>query len=139
MGRVSAKEYLQEIRRFKYCIENKMRQREHLLESISFLEGVSYDRDKVQTSPKDALSENVMRVLDLDREIEEAIHKYNEEMNRRINQINSMSKPEYVALLFMRYVDMKKFEEIAIEMKYDYWYTCRLHGDALRAFADTFL
>lgn len=139
MAKLSAKEYLQEIQKFKYCIDNKLRQRERLLESFSFLEGVSYDRDKVQTSPRDSLSENVMRVLDLDREIEEAIHTYNEEMNKRINQINGLHKPEYVAILFKRYVEMKKFEIIALELDHDYWYTCRLHGDALKTFALKYL
>ena len=139
MTKRTAKEYLQEIQRYKYAIENKLKQRERLLESISYIEGVSYDHDRVQTSPRDALSENVIRILDLDKEIEETVHAYNEQMNKRINQINSLDRPEFVAILFKRYVEMKKFEMIAIELDYDYWYTCQLHGYALQAFSEKFL
>jgi DNA-directed RNA polymerase specialized sigma24 family protein len=131
---MTAKEYLQEIAKYKRMIETKVRQRKKLRESLSFIEGVSYDRGKVQSSPHDKLSESVIRVVDMDRDIENTIREYNEELLRRVDRINMLDRPEYIQILTLRYVDGLSFEAIAVEMNYSYYHTCHLHGDALREF-----
>lgn len=131
---MTAKEYLQEIAKYKRMIEAKIKQRKKLRESLSFIEGVSYEKDRVQSSPHDKLSENVIRVVDMDREIENAIEQYNEELMRRVDQINSLAKAEFIEILTERYVDELSFEQIAVNINYSYHYTCQLHGEALREF-----
>lgn len=131
---MTAKEYLQEIAKYKRMIETKIKQRKKLRESLSFIEGVSYEKDRVQSSPHDKLSENVVRVVDMDREIENAIEQYNEELMRRVDQINSLAKAEFIEILTERYVDELSFEQIAVNINYSYHYTCQLHGEALREF-----
>lgn len=131
---MTAKEYLQEISKYKRMIEAKIKQRKKLRESLTYIEGISYEKDRVQSSSHDKLSESVIRVVDMDREIENAIEQYNEELMRRVDQINSLAKAEFIEILTERYVDELSFEQIAVNINYSYHYTCQLHGEALREF-----
>lgn len=135
---MTAKEYLMEIRTYEKRLDNIRKQAKSLRNAFSFLQGVSYDRDKVQTSPKDTMSEQVSRLIDIDRELEATTLEYHEELNKRVKQINGLSKPEYVAILMMRYVENENFERIACAIKYSYYRTCRMHGEALQEFSDKY-
>ena len=49
-------------------------------------------------------------------------------------QIQHLDDDRYVKILFKRYVELKKFHVIHVEMKYDYDYVRVLHGEALGYF-----
>ena len=51
-----------------------------------------------------------------------------------MEQIQALDDKRYVNILFLRYVERKKFEEIAVEMRYDPVYVRELHGEALGYF-----
>lgn len=67
-------DYLTRIRKTEYAIKRKQLQREEL-KSCLLPNGIQYDLDKVQTSPKDKVSEIMARVDELDRQIEELMQK----------------------------------------------------------------
>ena len=136
---MTAKEYLLEIRRYERALSNVKMQSEKLHESFAYLKGVSYDRDKVQTSPTDTMSEQVSRLIDIERELERATLEYHTELNKRIKQINGLSKSEYIAILTARYIKNENFETISCEINYSYYRTCRMHGDALKEFTEKYL
>lgn len=48
--------------------------------------------------------------------------------------IGKVKDPIYCRILNMRYVEMKTFEEIAVEIGYTYRHTIRLHGSALKEY-----
>jgi len=69
---------------------------------------------------KDLIDEKTDKLVDLKKEIFEKIYK--------INNV------EYRTLLILRYINLKSFEQIAVEMCYSYRHITRLHGWALREF-----
>lgn len=133
MEKKTPKEYLRQLRTAEIKIEQKEEELERLkssLESIS----TGTDSERVQTTPRDKVSEDVPQMVDLKREIESDIKELLILKNKIINEIQSMDNPVYINILYKRYVQYKSLEEIAVEMSYVYVHTRRLHGLALQAF-----
>lgn len=133
MEKKTPKEYLRQLRTAEIKIEQKEEELERLkssLESIS----TGTDSERVQTTPRDKVSEDVPQMVDLKREIESDIKELLILKNKIINEIQSMDNPVYINILHKRYVQYKSLEEIAVEMSYVYVHTRRLHGLALQAF-----
>lgn len=140
---MTAKEYLLEIQKYHFMVLNKENQLRRIRESVSQLlsiQGIRYDRDRVQTSPQDPMSGNVAELIDAERELEKCIMEYNAVINRRVDQINSMDKTEHVIILSKRYLSDKttNFQTIADDMGYSYDRACHIHGEALREFEKKF-
>lgn len=135
---MTAKEYLNQLRKLMLKTNNKIRQCEDLRSKITFLQGIDYSKDKVQTSAKDQLSETMAVLLDLEDETLGYIEKYSVMYNEAINMINSLSRKEYIEIIKMRYLEndtrKRKFEHIACEINYSYVRTCHMHGEALQEF-----
>lgn len=136
---MTAKEYLLEIQKYHFMVVNKEKQLNRIQESVNQLlsiQGIRYDRDRVQTSPQDQMSESVAKLLDAERDLERCIMDYNTVINKRVDQINAMEKTEHVIILSKRYLSDRttNFETIADEMGYSYNRACHIHGEALRAF-----
>lgn len=140
---MTAKEYLQDLRKLKRKTDNRKRQCKNIRENLEFLQGIDYSKDKVQTSAKDQLSEAMATLLDLEAEVVELIKKYQQMYDEGVKRINSLSRKEYVDILTMRYLEndykKRKFEYIACEIDYSYDRTCHMHGEALQEFERKFL
>ena len=140
---MTAKEYLNNLRKLKRRLNNKKRQCENIRENIEFLRGIDYSKDKVQTSAKDSMSETMATLLDLEHEVEDEIQRYTDQYNETVNRINGMSRKEYIDILTMRYLEddyrKRKFEYIACEIDYSYDRTCHMHGEALQEFERKYL
>lgn len=117
--------------------EIKIEQKEEELERLkSSLESISAgtDSERVQTTPRDRLSEEITRIVDLEEEINSDLGALLMFRNKIINEIQSMDNPIYINILYKRYVQYKSLEEIAVEMNYSYRQILRLHGLALQEF-----
>lgn len=136
---ISAKAYLQQIRLYRNRIEVKKKEAAGLQESISFLKGIDYSGDRVQTSPQDRMSEDVARLLDLEKEISTLIEQYHYEVDKRINQIHQLKNETYEKILVMRYIEDIPLDEIAKRIPYSYYWACHIHGEALKEFSERFL
>lgn len=140
---MTAKEYLQRLRKTQINAENKQKQYERIRESITYLEGLRYDKERVQTSPHDALSETVTELVDAENEVLQSLKEYNDTFNDCVNKIGGLSKAEYIEILTRRYIDPDKeerrFENISVAMGYTYYHTCHLHGEALQEFEEKYL
>ena len=51
-----------------------------------------------------------------------------------IGQIHNLHDDRYISVLFKRYVEIKSYELIAVEMNYSFDYVKELHRDALEDF-----
>lgn len=131
---MKAKEYLRRVRLLRQKQHQSARQLERLRESMSLLEGIRYDRDKVQTSANDNQMDGIVRLVDAEREYEADLLRYTETEKVIVEEINSLGNPDYVEVLYKRYVDGKSFEEISCEMYRSYYRTCHIHGEALADF-----
>lgn len=128
---LTAKEYLSDIKRLKTMIRQKEAQIGELRSSMTYLHGISYDRDRVQTSPQDRMPDQMSKLFELEEKYKRLIIRYQMEKDERIEVINSIPNPQHRELLILRYVDGKSLEEIAYRMHYSYKYAANLHGRAL--------
>lgn len=127
------KEYLRQLRVFSIKIQQKKDELEGLkaaAENVS----AGIDSERVQTSPKDRMPDDVSRIVDLESEIHKDIQELLILKNKIINEIQGLSNPVYIEILYKRYVEYKSLEEISVELKYSYVHVKRLHGIALQAF-----
>lgn len=133
---MKAKEYLQQLQRLDTVINQKIKELDDLRLKSQSTGSVDYSKERVQTSPSgDApFVKLIGRIIDLEAEINAEIDRYVDEKHRIINQIQGLKNPDYIALLFKRYVEFKKFEVIAVEMNFTYHYVLNMHGYALKAF-----
>lgn len=136
---MTAKTYLRRIKWNEIKIEQKKFQLRGLGENIDYLHAIDYSKDKVQTSPRDIIGEQVAKMTDMKIRIVREIAAFEVERDKAINQIQSMTDGRYSAILFKRYVEGKEFLTIAKETGYDFNYTRNMHGEALRAFETRFL
>ena len=98
--------------------------------------GVNYGRERVQSSPKgDKMAEDVIRMIDLQEQINAERAAYFKKKQEIVNRIHRMDEAAYIDVLIKRYVELKGFEVIAEEMHYSISYTYELHRKALHAFA----
>ena len=135
-----AKEYLQQLQRLDTVINQKIAELEDLRLKAESVGSIDYAKDKVQTSSAgDAPFVNIIgRMADLKAEISTEIEQYANEKHLIIKQIQELDNPAYVQILYKRYVEFKRFEVIAAEMKYTYPYTRQLHKKSLQNFERTY-
>lgn len=123
-------------------LERKIETLRHRAEG---LKGITYDKDKVQTSPANTIEDAVSELVDLESRLAEVSHKYAEAARIRTNQILDMENAQYAELLYLRYVDDGKngkgntLADVADMMNYSMDWTRRLHGRALQAFGEKYM
>lgn len=139
---MTAKEYLLQVQILDTKIRHKEEEREQLRRAVEG-RGIAYDKERVQTSPSNVQESAIIKYLDLEVEIERLVDDYISRKDAIINQIHSISGKDadkYIRILYDHYVPdekhkVKSLEQIAVDMNYNYTYTCELHGRALQAFA----
>lgn len=134
---MKAKEYLQQLKRLDTLIDQKIKELNEL-RSMSTVGAVDYSTERVQSShSQDAPFVRIVhKMIELEQEINSEIDTFVDKKHRIINQIQKLKNPDYISLLFKRYVEFKKFETIAIEMNYTYQYILNMHGYALKTFEE---
>lgn len=75
----------------------------------------------------------ISKIVDLETEINAEIDKLVEKRKEIESVIRAVEDSTLRALLEYRYINGKKWEEIALMMGYDYRWALRLHGRALSA------
>lgn len=132
MGK-SPKEYLRQIRLFDICIRQKEAELAAMRSEIESM-SAAVTGERVQTSAKDKMSEKVSHIVDLEAMIIQDKEKFLRMKDRIINEIQSLDDSVYVDILYKRYVEYMRLEEIAVKMNYSYDRARHLHGLALEEF-----
>ena len=130
----SVKAYLSRLRALETVIASRKRLLDRLRRERTYISGVRYDKERVQTSGDADQNRDSDRLIDLERDIARKVEKAVVLRESMIAEIEQVQSPQYVALLLHRYVDGMRFEEIACEMGYSYARVTHLHGEALQAF-----
>ena len=128
---VTAKEYL---RQYK-LMTARIRNREHdLAELREERESISINLDGMPhgTSLSDKTARLAAQLADAEEEIIELRSEAWSIRMEIVRTLNRIQSPEYNTLLYLRYIEGKTWEQIAVEMHYTFRHTTRLHGDALR-------
>lgn len=133
---MKAKEYLQQLQRLDTIINQKITEIDDLRLKVTSTGSIDYSKERVQTSPSgDAPFANMIaRIADLEAEINTEIDAFVDEKHKIINEIQALKNPDYISLLYKRYVEYKSLERICVEMNFSYDYIKHLHGYALQDF-----
>ena len=133
---MKAKEYLQQLQRLDTMITQKIKELGDLRLMSQSVGGIDYSKERVQSSPSgDApFVKPVLRMIELEQEINAEIDRFVDEKHEIINQIQALQNPKHIDILYKHYVEFKRLEIVAVEMNFTYQYIVELHGTALKEF-----
>ena len=130
--RLDAGEYLEQAFMIDRLIKAKVTQIQELRDMCESLGGIRTDT-KVQTSLKlDPLGDAVTSMMDSILYEEKEIARLIDVKKEIAAVISSVERDDYRLILYERYVNMKKWEEIAVDSGYSERHVKRLHGMALK-------
>lgn len=96
---------------------------------MAYLHSVDYSADRVQTSPSGSgFTGDVLRLADMELDIERKIKACEELRELIIFQIEGMDDQRYVDILSRVYIHRMDLMDIAADMNYDYYWCCHLHS-----------
>lgn len=138
---MTAKEYLQQLERADVIIEQKMKEQADLEELSKCVQAIDYGKDRVSSSGTgDAPFVNpVLKIVMLEQEINAEIDKYVDLKRKITGEIQSLQDPQFIKVLFKRYVEYKGFDKIAVELECSERNVYTIHGQALKDFTEKVL
>ena len=115
---MTAKEYLQQLQRLDVMIDQRIQEKTDLRARLFGMGSRDYSKERVQTgsSGNAAYEAKVIRMIDLETEIDDLIDQYVDLKHQIIGEIQGMKKPDHIRLLYLKYVENRKLEQIADEM-----------------------
>ena len=122
----------EDLKGLRYSQEWVKRQIERYEEQKTIAMNISQSIDgmpKAQNKPSYAIE----NLIDQYNELLKILAEEQNKINLIIIHINHL-KPLHRTILSKRYIDGLNFETIATEIGYDYYNTCKLHGQALKEF-----
>ena len=129
-----AKDYLLKIRLYDTRIENGLQELSALEDMVMRITPV-LKQDVVSSSGgQDKLGDTVAKIADLRDQINRDVDAFVDLKKEAAAKLAWVEKPEYFEILYKRYFEFKKWEQIAVEMNYGYRNVTKLHGRALQAF-----
>lgn len=97
-------------------LNNEIRNRQERLDELRALAmsmTTPYDRERVQTSPSDRLSNLMCKIIMLENEIDGMIDDYADEKQRAKMRIYQVQREEWQDVLYSHYIEQRSFKEIA--------------------------
>jgi len=139
---MTAKEYLGQIRTYDKRIERKIDELDRLRSLAVGTSGSGMNPDKITAPDPDPhkMEKCITRYVELENEINEMIDGYVELRDKIINEIHTIGDVRYEEILYLRYVQFRRLEEICCQMRkpnggyYSYDHILHLHGNALKVF-----
>jgi len=133
---INAKEYLSKLRNIEFEITAKQEEIDQLKILATCTGGFSNDINVSKSKTGDSLEIKVAKYVDLEREINDRIDELVDLRHIIISEICKLEDSRYSEILHKRYVKYEKFEQIAVEMSYEYQTIRLLHLEALDAFQE---
>lgn len=130
-----AKEYFAQIRKTDRLI-NRLDSTIATLRSSLTSTGSQLKQDKVQTSgPKNTLEETIAKIMSLEDDINTRIDELVTMKKEAFSMISKVPDLDQQNVLVGRYIQLKKWEDLAAEFEYTTQWLFEIHGKALLAFA----
>lgn len=132
---MTVKEYLNQVREYEEWYKSELEHIKEVRETITSLGGFDYSKDQVQTSKKgDGIEKAIIRLMNAEDRLAKDCKMYYDFREQTIRQIQELSNVMHRRILYKRYIEGQDFYRISMDIEKDYWYTCKLHGDALKSF-----
>lgn len=110
-------------------INSKIRQLDRLRKQQTFIRSIDYTKDRVQSARYDYDS-MIIKIIDLEETITRDIDFLIDLKKDASNQFVSLGQP-YGIVMELRYLEGKRWMEIAVELDYSLQSIYRIHGEAL--------
>lgn len=136
--KLSARKYLEQLQEIDISINQELERLEEMKSTTSSVGAIDYSKDRVQTSPVNALERRVCNYVDFEKRINAHIDQFVDAKERIIAEIRGLHHKHYINILYKIYVQFKSIREAAGEMKISYRYAVELHKKALKAFSETY-
>lgn len=137
----NAKDYLKQVRLLDIKIDQRIREKESLRDRAMSVSAVRTDGDKVQSSAnRETFERLITKVADMESEIDNMIDRFVDLKHKVIGEIQSLEDHRYVEVLYLKYIEYMRLEEVSCTMKktngdsYSYEHIRWLHGEALKEF-----
>lgn len=129
---MTAKEYMEQARYLDMQINSKIEQVKTLNELATKVTTVYSDMPHSPNRNTGRMEETVAKMIDLESEIDRDIDALVDLKREIMRVVNSVESAEYRTILEMRYLQFKKWEQIALLMSTDLRWVYRMHGKALK-------
>lgn len=131
---MTAKEYLQQVKLKGVVVANLQREKENIRQ-LMYSIGGGVGVERVQTSRNnDKFGTLYGRMDEKESQIDEKLLELIEFKLKVSGEINGLNDARYINLLYMRYMDFRSWDEIAIDMKYSTRHVLKVHKEALAEF-----
>lgn len=130
-----AKDYFSQIRKTDRLIQ-RLTDTVNTLRSSLTSQNYELKPDKVQTSgAKDTLGETIVKIMSLEEDINARINELVDMKREAFTMINRIPDLDQQNILIGRYIQLKKWENIALELNFSIQWVYELHGKGLLAFS----
>lgn len=129
---MTPKEYLSQAKDLKRKIDRKHQQ---IFELQAMAERTTSSCEALRisgTTSHSKLEDAVIKLSEIGDELGQDMVKYAKTYWEISAAIDTVENPTYRELLSLRYLSLKTWEEIAVEMHYAYRHVTRMHGEALQ-------
>ena len=138
-GKMTAQEYLEQVKVKEAAIKNLERDRTNLV-AMMYSMGGAGSGEKVQSSKDpDKFGTLYGKIDEKEREIVNEISKLIDFKLKVSSEINNMKDGRYIELLHRRYIEHESWNAISIDMQYSLKHITKLHRRALQEFEEQFL
>ncbi len=127
-------EYLQQLEKMHIIIKQMENEKKELESKIYNVKATDYSAVRVQTSNNTSSYTLVDKYIDETTDLDKEIAKYIENKNKIKKEIRQLSKPEYIDVLYKRYVEFKSPCIIAYETGYSKSNVFKIHDKAIKEF-----
>ncbi len=131
MEEMTAKEYLMQVRNLESKMKILKEEIDTLREMVVSTGAIQQGERVLSSGTQDKMAETICKINEKECEWNDLMREFALARANVIINIQKLNNPEYEQILYKRYCQSKKWEEIALEMNYTYQWVCKLHGRAL--------
>ena len=142
---MTAKEYLTETLKLRHAARALADKAEMLRTEIAGVKAITYDKERIQTSPENRVEDLMIRLIEIEERYKETLRRYYAGILIREKQIAEIGRNDYEEILRMRYIETDEkgrrlsLEEIAVKTHRSFDRIRHLHGEALAEFTRRYL
>ena len=128
---MTTKEYLGQAYRIDQRINSKLEQVHSLRELATKASSILREGAAIANRNVQSMDATIAKIIDLEAEINRDIDKLVDTKREIVSVIKRIQNPEYQALLELRYLCFKSWEQIAVDMSHGIDNIFRMHRRAL--------
>ena len=131
---MTAKEYLNRIRFISAGLRVKEQELQQLESDLYAIRSVDTSRERIDGGTPVSMADKVARIRDMQIVINKEWDQLLDLRKEARDQIMQLEDGRFRAVLTERYLNNKRWEQIAVDMNYTYRNIIKIHGKALQQF-----